>query len=128
MAVGKFLDDDSFAASADLSAVQYHIVERTGAHSCNVCNNAADVPLGVLQNDPRSGEAATVRLQGKSKVVSDGSGTAIAVGDRVGTNAAGRAVKKTAPGDYIIGRAEQASSANGVIITVDMTDRGQIAA
>lgn len=128
MATGKFVDDDSYAASADLSAVQFHIVELTGASTVNVCNSAADIPIGVLQNDPKSGEAATVRRLGKSKVVSDGSGTAIAVGDHVGTNASGRAVKKVANNDFFIGRALAPSTANGVIITVDLDVQGYLGA
>lgn len=112
--------DATYEAGADLSSNQYYILELTTAQKVTVCNNAADVGFGVLQNDPTSGQAAQVRVaQGSiSKVVSDGSGTAIAIGDWVGTNASGKAVKKTTDKDWVLGRAEDASTANGTIISV----------
>lgn len=111
----------SYVAAADLSSSQYHIVELTGNDQCNVCNNAGDQPIGILQNDPGSGQAATVWSNfGVSKVVSDGSGTAIARGDLLGTNASGRAVKKAADADRVIGIALDASTANGTIIRVEL--------
>lgn len=120
---GQRIYDRSFFAAADLSAKQFFIVELTASQTVNACNAATDIPVGVLQNDPKSGEEATVREMGVTKVVSDGT-TPIAIGDFVGTNNAGKAVKKTTDKDYIIGRAESASSADGVIITVDMAYRG----
>lgn len=128
MAVEKYVHDESFGAAADLSNSQYLFVELASATTVSVCNNASDIPVGVLQNDPTSGHAATVRKLGLSKVVSDGSGTAIAVGDKVGTNGSGKAVKKTANQAYYAGIARSASTADGVIITVDLDAHGYISA
>lgn len=115
----------SFVASADLSAKQFYIIETpiTAADEGNlptatVCNDAGDVPFGVLQDKPESGEVGTVWRDGISKVVSDGSGTAITAGDFVGTDASGKAVKKTADADYIIGKALEGSAADGTVIKV----------
>ncbi|MGD9504559.1 MAG: hypothetical protein AB7W37_06590 [Syntrophobacteraceae bacterium] len=59
--------DLSYAAAEDLSNDQYRIVVLdTGA--VRRPNATTDVPLGVLQNAPASGEAAVVRVMGVSKV------------------------------------------------------------
>lgn len=119
MATAKVGWERSYVAAADLSAKQFHFVELVGADQVNACNAATDIPIGVLQNDPRAGEAATVWGNvGVSKVVSDGSGTPIARGNWLGTNAVGRAVVKTANNDFIVGMALDASAANGVVIRI----------
>jgi len=86
------------------------------------------VPFGVLQNDPRAGETAEVAYaDGEiTKVISDGSVTAISVGDQVGTDANGKAVRKATSGDLVLGRALEASSADGVIIAV-VIEKGHVA-
>ena len=113
--------DESFKAAADLSDKQYYGVELTAADTVNVCNAAADTMLGVLLNKPKLGQAAQVRVLGIAPMVSDGSGTAIAVGDRVGPNSSGKAVKK-ATADYAVGGiAMDASSADGTVIRVLLT-------
>lgn len=110
--------DESYEAGADLSAKQFYLVEQATTGKVSVCNGATDIPVGPLQNKPKSGEQAQVRLLGLSKVVSDGSGTAIAIGDWVGTDGNGKAIKKGTDKDYVIGRAQEASSADGTVITV----------
>jgi hypothetical protein len=107
-------------ANADLRTKQYYCVELLSTEKVDVCNNAGDIAIGVLQNKPAAGQAAAVRTaqNSKSKVVSDGSGTAIGVGDWVGTNASGKAVKKTTNNDWILGQAEDPSTADGTIITI----------
>lgn len=112
--------DLSYQANADLTAKQYYCVELLSTEKVDVCNSAADVAFGVLQNDPAANQAAQVRVGGKSKVVSDGSGTSIAVGDWVGTSSTGKAIKKTTDKDWVIGQAEDPSTADGTIITVRM--------
>lgn len=112
-------------ADGDLSAKQYHIVEKgTTAGQVSVCNSAGDVPYGVLQNKPTSGQAAAVMLDGTTKLVAGG---AISVGDAVGTKSDGRGVTKTANNDHMIGRAKTASAADGDVIEV-MLHIGQVGA
>jgi hypothetical protein len=112
--------DESFKAAADLTAKQFYAVEYTAVDTVNVTNAATDRAIGILQNKPAANQAAQVRLQGISKAVSDGSGTAIAAGDLVGPNASGKLVKKATADYSVLGIALDASSANGTIIRVLM--------
>lgn len=84
------------------------------------CSNVTQKPLGIIQNNPKSGAAVSVRAMGVSKVVAGGTLTA---GDEFGSNAAGRAVKKvhTFTGanfdEYIMGTVLEGASA-GELATV----------
>jgi hypothetical protein len=124
MATQQLANGVSLVAENDLSAKQFHYVELSAtAGMVDVPDNAADVPVGVLQNKPVANAAAEVATLAGAivKVVSDGSGTAISIGDTVGTNNAGKAVKKTVSGDWYNGIAMDASSADGTIIRVLLT-------
>jgi hypothetical protein len=110
--------DETFKAAADLSTKQYFAVEMTAADTVNVTNAAADRALGILQDKPKTGEGGAVRLLGISEAVTDGSGTAIAVGDYVGPNNVGKMVKKATADFSVLGIALDASSADGTIIRV----------
>lgn len=115
-------DDGGCTAAADLSAKQFYAVKLTGtARNVNLCAAVTDVGYGILRNKPTSGAAANVRRLGRSQAVSDGSGTAIAPGDKVGPNASGKLVKVTTVDRPVIGTALSASSADGIIIDVDLT-------
>lgn len=76
------------AASADLSTKQYLFVKVDGDYTVGVCDTDGEFAIGVLQNEPGSGEAATVECAGISKVVA---GEAITAGQFVGTDANGKA-------------------------------------
>ena len=78
----------TFTAAADLSSKQYHFVKLASATTVNVCSAVTDVPIGVLQNNPASGESAVVCIFGTSKVVADAT---LAAGDVLGTSADGQA-------------------------------------
>jgi hypothetical protein len=109
----------SLAAGADLSSSQYFIVKLSGA-GVVLCDDVTDVPIGVLQNDPESGETASVAVDGITKVVAD---EAISVGALIGVTAAGKAVDLTAGTDttaYIIGQAITAATADGDVITITL--------
>lgn len=69
----------SFTAAEDLSAYQYRFVTQYGFSNTTVglMNAATDIPIGILQNAPISGEMADVMLIGVSKCVAN---DAIAVG------------------------------------------------
>jgi hypothetical protein len=114
-----FYPDETFKANSDLSAKQFFLLELTAEDTVDVTNAAGDLVIGVLQNAPKSGEPAQVRVGvGITQVVTDGNASAIAVNDRLGTNNAGKAVKKTAADDLICGIALQASTADGTIISM----------
>lgn len=74
----------NLTAAADLSAKQFHFVKLASATTVNVCTGVTDVPIGILQNAPTSGQAAEVTIFGISKVVADGN---LAAGNVIGTSA-----------------------------------------
>ena len=104
-------------ASADLSAKQYHFVKISGAGTVTVCAAATDVPVGVLQNAPTSGQAAEVCAMGVTKVSSD---EALTAGWLIGTSGDGQADRKiwgTDTTEYIVGQVITATTAAGGIAT-----------
>lgn len=117
MATYNYGIDLPFSASGDLTNKQYYFVIPSGAAKrVQVATGASNpAPLGVLQNDPRTGEEATVRVWGVSKVVADAD-TAIAYGDFLTSGSTGMAVVNT-NGSSVAAVALQAlSSGTGVYI------------
>lgn len=99
-------------AGGDLSAAanQYKFVKLSAAKTVIVCTGATDIPIGVLQNRPKSGEAAQVCGFGVTKLQAD---AAVTAGALIGTSADGQADPKVAGTDtteYIVGRALDAVS------------------
>jgi hypothetical protein len=121
MSMERALYDESYRAEQDLSAKQFLAMELSAEGQVDTADAAADTVIGILQNKPKSGEAAEVRLIGISKAVTDGNAAAIGVGDFLGTNNAGKLVKKSTDKDWVIARALQASTADGTIISVLLT-------
>jgi hypothetical protein len=60
--------DISYEAAEDLSNDQYRIVVLSSG-KVQRPDATSDIPLGVLQNAPAAGQAASVRLIGISKIV-----------------------------------------------------------
>lgn len=73
-----------WSASADLSAKQFHFVKMSGNGTVDACSAITDTPVGILQNNPTSGQAAIVAVAGLSKVVANAT---LAAGDVIGTSA-----------------------------------------
>lgn len=115
-----FIWDESFTANADLSAKQFYALKLVAGPKVDIPSAATDRCIGILQNKPTSGHAASVRLLGQTQVYSDGSGTAIAVGDYLGTSATGTLVKKATADYNVLGLALGASSAAGTRIPMLM--------
>jgi hypothetical protein len=84
-------------AGADLSALQYTFVTLNSAGQVVAPGAGAGV-VGVLQNDPASGQAALVDIAGITKVVA---GAAITTGARVMTTSAGKAITGTATNNLL---------------------------
>lgn len=108
--------DLTFPANADLSAKQYLFVKLVTGGKVDVCAAVTDKPIGVLQNKPTLGQAANVRIFGITKVVFAGTS---AIGDALGTDAAGKAATYTAPvatnpTKYIVAQGTVAAVANDV--------------
>ena len=105
------IDLGTLTAAADLSDKQYYFVKLASATTVNVCSAITDLPIGILQNNPESGEQAVVQIFGISKVVADGTITA---GRWMGTSADSQAAGITPGSDttvYVMGQAIQAASA-----------------
>ena len=101
----------TLTAAADLSAKQYHFVSLASATTVNVCTAITNAPIGILQNNPESGQQAVVQVFGVSKVVADGTVAAV---NFIGTSADGQA-DAISPGTdttvYMTGQCIQAASA-----------------
>ena len=94
----------NFEAGGDLSSKQFYFVKLNSSGQVVICAAATDVPIGVLQNAPSSGETAEVMVTGVSKVSSDG---VVAVAALIGTAGDGQADSKTIGTDtteYVVGR------------------------
>jgi hypothetical protein len=107
----------TLVAGEDLSAKQYYFVKINTSGLAVLCSGLTDKPIGVLQNDPASGEEAVITVVGGTKVVA---GASIDEGVLIGTTAAGKAGAKV-PGtdttNYVAGTVILASGADGEILT-----------
>ena len=97
--------DITLTSESDFSSKQYYFCKIGSAdNSCALPTALTDVPLGIVQNTPTSGQAATVRVLGVSKVSTD---TALSAGNLIGTSADGQADAKTVGSDtthYVAGQ------------------------
>ncbi len=75
-------------AGADLSALQYNFVKLSTTDTVVTCTAATDIPIGVLQNAPTSGQEAEVLIVGGTKLTA---GATVAIGNLLGTTSAGAA-------------------------------------
>ena len=113
------LVDGTRKAGADLSAAtnQYKFVKLDSSGDVILCAAATDIPYGVLQDKPKSGDTATVMLVGISKVQGDAD---LAKGDLIGTSADGQADAKV-PGtdttNYVVGQVIVDNAAAGGLAT-----------
>lgn len=98
----------SWPAAGDLSARQYYAVTSSTAGLVNTGSTTATVAIGVLQDDPNAlNVMCSVMQQGVSRCVAYGGDTAINPGDSLTFGANGFAVKTTATGAQVIGRAQE---------------------
>jgi len=61
--------DLNFTAAEDLSDKQYCFVHQATNTTVDMVDSGAEMPVGILQNAPESGEVAVVRVSGISKLV-----------------------------------------------------------
>lgn len=107
-------------AGADYSAAanQYKFVKMSAAKTVVLCTGVTDKPIGVLQNTPASGAAATVCCIGVTKVQGDAD---LGYGDSVGTSSDGQAAPYVAGTDttkYIVGLVIEDNAAAAGLATV----------
>ena len=88
--------DLPFTAASDMDTYQYRFVKLDtvmGAPYVNLATGGSNpVPIGVLQNDPRAGGAANVRVAGTTKLwMADAAAAAVSMGNfiRSGSNGLG---------------------------------------
>jgi len=107
----------SAVAGADLSAKQYYFVKLSADNTVVVCTAATDLPFGVLQNTPASGDAAEICVVGETKVSGDAD---LDFGQLIGTSGDGQADRKI-PGtdttEYIVGQVKRGNGAAGGLVT-----------
>ena len=77
-------------AAADLSAKQYYLLKVAGDGTVNLQTSAGGSVLGILQNDPESGQVADVGVVGVSKVLAGGT---LAADDPIQAHTDGTAIK-----------------------------------
>ncbi|SCM71512.1 hypothetical protein KL86PLE_100245 [uncultured Pleomorphomonas sp.] len=124
-------------AGADLSSSQYLFV-KLDANAQVVVAGAGEDAIGVLQNKPAAGQAATVRVGGLSKVVA---GAAITAGARVASDASGKAKTAVAAtvntsdtgaaadavvASFSMGHAFEAASGDGQVIEILLAHSGAL--
>jgi len=107
----------TFVAGADLSTKQYTFVKLNSSGQVVAVAADTDSPIGVLQNNPTSGQEASVTIVGGTKLVASASavlGTVLAIG----TSAAGKGVNRpvTDTTKYTLGVYLEAPGADGDIV------------
>lgn len=106
-------------AGADLSSSQYKLVKVNSSSKVIACAATTDIPIGILQNKPVSGDAAEIMAIGISKVQAD---SALTAGNVFGTSSDGQAAPYVAGTDttkYGVGIViEGAGSTAGNLATV----------
>ena len=104
-------------AGADLSALQYTFVKLSTTDTVVTCTAATDIPIGVLQNAPTSGQEAEVLIVGGTKLTA---GATIAIGNILGTTSAGAASVLTVSDTtkYVLGSAISGGASAEIITAV----------
>lgn len=109
----------TFSASGDLNSKQFYFVQpATTARLIEAATGGSGpAPIGVLQNDPRDGEAGDVCVLGTSQVYASTACGAIGYRDWITSGSDGQAVLAAGAGSAHCGFALQAlSSGSGVLI------------
>ncbi len=119
MAVMQSRDTRTYVAGEDLSTAQFKFVTLESDGQIDLADSAGENCVGVLLNDPTSGNAATVVMSGKTLVKAGGT---IAAGASVATNAAGLAVT-AASGNIVMGYATEAA-VSGQTMAVELIQGG----
>lgn len=106
----------SFTAASDIHASQYKIVQLAStAGQVKLGTSGTSKIIGVLVNDPVSGEPAVVQYGGIAKVLAE---TSVTAGSCVACSSTGRAKNTTTANDAVLGKALEASSKAGDLIRV----------
>lgn len=105
-----------YSAGADLSTKQFYVVKDNGSGAAVVVAADTDLPLGILQNAPASGQGCELGVG--PNVVKGILGGNVAKGDLVGPDGNGKLVKRTVGTDatkYVLGVAGLGGVANDIV-------------
>lgn len=112
----------TLVAAADQSASQFRFIDVDTNGKGVTPSAAGQRVVGVRNNKPKSGEAATVIVSGVSIVEA---GAPVTVGADVMTDTSGRAIVAATTGSAIAGIALEAASGAGQFIAVLLSPAGQ---
>lgn len=120
MATEKFTGSqtDTALSDTDLTGKEFCFVKRT-ATGCDL-GGAGDKVDGVISEGKAAGLHTSFKTGNQLKVLA---GEAIAIGDDIGCGANGKA-RTAVAGDDICGQAISAASEDGVIFTMEFTQKG----
>lgn len=118
MATQNFTGTTSLPAAADyrtLTGGGYRAVQRNGAGEAALCA-AGGYPEGIMDGDKvRKGQQTRIEgLEGRKQLKLDCGGP-VAFRDEIGSDAEGKMVKITTPGQFIFGVADEAGVAGQVV-------------
>jgi hypothetical protein len=82
----------TFPASGNLSTLQYHFVTLNSSGQVIAITADTDIPVGILQNAPTTGQAAEIMLRGVSKLACV---TGLTNGDLIGPDATGYGITRS---------------------------------
>lgn len=119
---GGFAYDESFTSSGSIA--QYSVVKVSAFNVCALSigsSGTAAAAIGILQNDPATGQPATVRKFGLSKATCGGT---VAVGDPLTSSTGGTVITAGTTGQFVFARACSASTAAGQLIEVFVCPQG----
>lgn len=102
-------NEDLSGKDTDNRTYQDRFVKLVTGGKVELFDTLTDKPFGVLQNRPKEGFPATISLGGVMRVRAGGT---IAVGDPIGSDTSGKAIKQTVSDNWAIGTALEAGSAN----------------
>jgi len=100
-------------AGEDLSSSQYYIVKLSSGTVVK-SSAATDKHLGVVRNKPTSGATASIFLRSAAGTGKVKAGGTISAGQKITSDANGKAVVSTSNGDEIIGMAVEDAVLNDV--------------
>jgi hypothetical protein len=122
MAVERFTgaQTDAKPSAVDLTGKEFFLAKEV-AGGFDLAG-AGDQVVGVISEGKAVGLHSSVKTGNQVKAVA---GAAIAVGDPVASDAAGK-VKVAAAGNHVFGRAKSAA-ANGELVTIEVTQEGILA-
>ena len=111
-------DYRSKIAGEDLTSGQYLFVTLETDGQLDLADAITDITYGVLQNNPDTGEVATVKVSGETKVIA---AAQLTVGQFVGPATTGRAQVAVST-QYARGRVVEAAGAAGDVAIIQLFD------